>query len=279
MFNQQDHWLVRYIGNICAFVGAFIIVLVIIGLASGNLEITLDSQPVSKKIVNTKFIDPTSEGNLEVTYRLLYERKQTEITNYEELSKIGQIISDTDNQELIPESRIDWNKEFEPGETIACDPDSIGFGPNYNQITVDVGNDERVSFWYSVDLADVLSGPSWLMRIASPWDEETKTHKSSNLRFFVTRVVNEKEPNKIFVDMHIGRPEHVIDVTYSWIAKGWARSIIDNHPGHAEATEIGKKNGYGIWGNKKAENDGYELGQGFSVIPIDPETGKKLNKE
>lgn len=260
MGEKKENWVVNVISEICAFFGAFFIMMIIIGLISGNLKINPEKKIVSKKFHAITFNGPDSP--LDVTYKVLEEQeiKETIEDKQKFFDELNDIIEN--DGETIRSAILDWNKDFEAGETIAINDRVYIYGDTILHINIDKKPALKVKLSVNVDKEYVANVHNEL------WDLE-KDIKITNSKFYLTRIDVPASNEGIYVDVRIGTPDKVRDLTYSWIAKGWAKPIVTNHPGHNAALEYAKEHKMGMWGGNTDENmlDVHE-GQDSTFIEI-----------
>lgn len=220
----------------------------------------------SPKIVSKKMHKINYGGGLplSVTYKILTETEVEEVVKDKEnfYATLDQIVKQ--NGEILDSAIFKWDVEFEAGETIVCNGNTYTYDSGIHYLEVpDKGPilDTKYSF---------QPHPDYEKYINNELDQIERDIKGTKDRFFLTRIDVPNSYKGIYVDIRVGTPDRVRDLTYSWIAKGYGEPIVLNHPGHNAALEYAKKNKMGMWGGNTTDTTVHE-GQDSTFIELPKE--------
>lgn len=237
-----------------------IVLFVIVSLASydsGYNAANLEGKIISKKLhaINSNGAD----SPFVLIYKIRTEKEIKEIVPKDYVYKnLHEMMKD--DGETIDSAIYRWEYEFEAGETLACNGSMYVYDEGIHYLQKDL---PILDTKYSVSVDDKYEA-----NIFNELDEIIKKLKSGE-KIYLTRIDVPNSMNGIYVDIRVGTPDKVRDVTFSWIAKGWATPIVQNHPGHNQALAYAKEHKMGIWGGNTDENrlDIYE-GQDSTFLEI-----------
>lgn len=123
---------------------------------------------------------------------------------------------------LQPSSTVDWNKEFEPGETLAFSAEEVTMDASCTFVTVHTKNGD-----FKAEIPVIIHDANecletWKNHVMK-WDSDLKTHSGfDDDRIYITRLEDYQRPDAIIVDIRDGSSSIQAMLVDDWINNGLA---------------------------------------------------------